>query len=235
MARGLAAVVSYLMAQLFRITHDDLTLDEYTSTVIDGGNLAATAAAALVGAGGMSVLINDITSTLYRWRCYIDPNGLTIAASDAHFVCGMYRTDPGGQRGRIRLRNTGGSYSLRADVSDDGGTTQSTAEHVITDDVHYAEVLVEYASSAVANDGRLTFWIDGIEKEQVVGIDLFDRSKPNRGILGAISSIDAGTSGTYYLDDFIANDDGTEIGAAGDEEAGLKKHYWHIPIWEHLT
>lgn len=209
---------------IFNITHEVGDLSEYTSTVTDSGDLSVTGAAALVGNYGLSALIDDtngifgeieytqITSGEYRWRFYVDPNGLTMAGGDAFYLCRITKQETSG-RADVNLKYSGG-YNINARVREDDGTYRVTADYVITDDVHYIECLVQYASGPTGNDGILTLWIDGVQKESITDVDLDGRSQPDEAFLGPHSNIDAGTSGTLYLDDFVLRDDSTEIGAA---------------------
>jgi hypothetical protein len=96
-------------------------------------------------------------------------------------------------------------------LRNDGGGYHVTSQIVLSDAPHYIEVLVAYASSAVASDATLTIWIDGVQADQVTGIDLYDRSKPDTVLLGVVT-VASGTSGTIYLDELVLRDDDTEIG-----------------------
>jgi len=201
-------------------------LSDFTSTA--GTGLSWSAAAALAGtAGGMAVAITDATAryghktfvqlagTEYRFRFYLDPNSLTMGAGNSFFVARVYDPTTSG-RARVELSYSGG-YKITAAVRDDSLTKHATAAWSITDEPHYIEVLVTLASGGAANDGTLDLWIDGAHKEQVTGIDLFDLSQADRARLGPSYGLDAGTSGTIYLDEFVLRDDDTEIGAVGGE------------------
>ena len=210
------------MAEIFRITHESNDLSEYSSTTTDGGDLSTSAAAAMVGSFGLSFLIDDtnliegqknftqITSAVYRYRVYFDPNALTMSSGD--FFTSVQIREGGNARGNIQVEFDGADYRIRAQVRDDA-TTRSTSYYVISDATHYIEARVQYAASAVSADGDLTLWIDGTLKETLGSLDIFDISKPDKAILRA-DGIDAGTSGTFYQDDFIFRDDDTEIGGA---------------------
>jgi hypothetical protein len=202
-------------------------LTEYDSTTTDGGDLSVTAAAALGGTDyGLSALIDDtnviygektftLTSSVYSLRFYIDPNTLTMANND-NFPVNV--TLAGTQRARTLVYlgySTANGYRIRLAVGNDTGWS-FTGWYAITDAEHYVEVQVQYASSATASDGTATLWIDGVEQQQMTGIDLFDLAKPDRARLGALLGIDAGTSGTLYLDEFKFNDNGTEIGEVAE-------------------
>jgi hypothetical protein len=57
------------------------------------------------------------------------------------------------------------------------------------------------ATASGANDGGLTLWIDGTQQADLTSIDN-DTWRVDRARIGALSSLDAGTSRTYYFDAF---------------------------------
>jgi hypothetical protein len=198
---------------IFEIGHETGDLTEYDSTTTDGGDLSVTAAAALGGTDyGLSAFIDDtnviygektftLTSNVYRLRFDIDPNTLTMAHND-NFPVNV--TLDGTQRAKTLVYlgySTATGYRIQLAVGNDTGWS-FTGWSAITDAEHYVEVQVQYASSATASDGTATLWIDGVEQQQMTGIDLFDLAKPDRARFGALLGIDAGTSGTLYLDEF---------------------------------
>jgi len=210
------------MAEIFNIQLET-DLSEFNSTVTDDGDLAQSGAAALAGSsGGMACLIDDataiygqkdftqITSSAWRLRVYLDPNSLTMASGDEFWVLALrYNV---GNRFLLELHYDGTNYEIRAETSDDASSWHQTAYYDITNEEHYIEVLLEYASSSSATDAVLTLWIDGAQQEQVTDFNLYDLTKPNNARLGMLGVRDAGTSGTYYLDEFVFRDDDTEIG-----------------------
>jgi hypothetical protein len=72
---------------------------------------------------------------------------------------------------------------------------------ILSDASHYLEVEWRAATASGANDGYLTLWIDGTQQANLSTIDN-DTWRVDRARLGALSSLDAGTSGTYYFDAF---------------------------------
>jgi len=210
------------MSLVFNITHDDGTLDAYNSFA-NATDLSAEAAAALADTPyGLQTTIDStantygqkditqLTSTAYRFRIYFDPHTLTMANGDS-FVIAYILTGTSG-RAQIRLTHDGSNYKIFARLKDDSASYRETAEYTITDDPHYIEVLCQYATGAATNDGILTLWIDGAQQETITNIDLYNLTKPDTARLGAVASVDAGTSGTIYSDEFVLRDDDTEIG-----------------------
>lgn len=209
------------MADLFNITHDAGNLNEYDSTVIDGGNLSATVPAALAGtAYGLNCFITGSTNSMYgqvdqgdpgtsdiRIRFYIDINSLAMANNDRFYVLVVGITIV-----TIDLWNNGGTYTLGAIWYDDNGWIANSWA-AVTDDVHYVEIHIQKAATAGSNDGAYEWWIDGVSKGTQANVDIFNSFEGiTRLRIGAPGNLDGGTSGTLYIDEFRANDDGGEIG-----------------------
>jgi hypothetical protein len=136
----------------------------------------------------------------YRARFYFDPNTISMASGDVHVI----------QRGysgaslvalRVEFGYTAGGYQIRAGLVNDGSVWTSMSWFPLTDAPHAIELDWRAASGAGSNDGGLTLWIDGLERQNLTGIDN-DTLRIDRVLLGALSSIDAGTRGTYYFDAF---------------------------------
>ena len=216
------------MSVIVSIDHETGDLSQYTGNSTDSGDLSVAAEAALAGTNyGMKLVIDD-TNNLYaykditsntsgkaRLRFYIDPNSITMANADELEVFASYRTASftvGVRLMYVKFNyTTAGGYAIRAAIIDDGGVANLTSSYAITDAPHYVEVYLQRASSAVASDGSLQLWIDGVSKQTVTGIDNYDRFAGYvRTVLGAYT-LDSGTSGTLYLDELVVNDDGSAI------------------------
>lgn len=210
------------MSQIFNITHDAGNLDEYDS-LVNAVDLSAETAAAMANTPyGLQVLINStaatygqklftqITTAAHRFRFYFDPNTLTMASGTNHRICRLNQGS--NERTEIGLAYDGTNYEIRVHTYDDGLTGHATHYHNITDEPHYIEVLVQYATGAAANDGSLTLWVDGALQEIEANLDIYNISKPDRAQLGAVDGVDGTTSGTSYFDEFVLRDDDTEIG-----------------------
>ncbi|HET9909551.1 MAG TPA: DNRLRE domain-containing protein [Anaerolineales bacterium] len=136
----------------------------------------------------------------YRARFYLDPNSLTMANNDAFF---LFRGFQGTSTDilRVELRYSSSAYQIRAALMDDASTWVNTNWFNLTDAAHYMEVDWKAATSAGANNGYLTLWIDGTQSADLTSVDN-DTWSIDRARLGALTGIDAGTSGTFYLDAF---------------------------------
>lgn len=210
------------MGQLFSDGFESGNFAAWSSTVIDGGDLSVSVAAALVGSYGMAALLDDnnpiyvqddtpTSETRYRCRFYFDPNGITMASADSHFLLFAYKTG-GATAYLLQFRyDIGVGYQIRLGVQNDTPAYQYTTYTVITDAPHYIEVDWKASSAPGANDGFGYIWIDGANEKSVTGIDN-DTYAVDYIQLGAVTSIDTGTRGTYYFDAFASNDDGSLIG-----------------------
>jgi hypothetical protein len=104
-------------------------------------------------------------------------------------------------------------YRLFARYVDDNGRWRSMAPTSISDGEHFIEVLVEFASSPSAQDGRITYWVDDVQGDQDTGVDLYDTaSRPSLARLGAVWISQDTTHGTLYLDEFVLHNDSAYIG-----------------------
>jgi hypothetical protein len=175
------------------------------------GDLSVTASAALVGTQGMQAIIDDTNTiyvtddnpnleTRYRARFYFDPNSITMASGDAHFIFkGFMGTST--DVFQVEFRNSAGVYQIRGKLMNDSSAFVLTNWFDLSDAPHAIEVDWRAASGVGANNGGLTLWIDGIQKADVTGVDN-DTWRIDRARLGALAGMDAGTSGTYYFDAF---------------------------------
>jgi hypothetical protein len=101
----------------------------------------------------------------------------------------------------MEFRNSSGVYQLRVSLLDDGTTWVSTNWFTVSDASHYIEFDWWAATGVGANNGGLALWIDGIQQQDLTGVDN-DTRRMDRVRLGALSGIDIGTHGTYYFDAF---------------------------------
>jgi YD repeat-containing protein len=185
----------------------------WSSSVTDGGDLSVTPAAKLVGNYGMQAVVDDTTAiyvrddtpaseTRYRFRFHFDPNSITMANGDYHSI-----VEAGATNLAVIVNfkySTASGYQLKAKARKDDGTYADLAYYSISDAPHVVEVEWTAATAAGANNGTTSLWIDGALKETYSGIDN-DAQRVDWVKLGAVSGLDAGTSGTYYFDSFASN------------------------------
>ena len=139
-----------LSPEILNITHNVGDLSEYTSTVTDGGDLSVTTAAALAGTShGLSCLIDDtndifglkdftqLTSSAFRFRFYIDPNGLTMSDNNSFTLLRL--RDVASTRARVFLQRSGSNYQIVFRALNDSSVDEDTAAYTISDGEHYIE------------------------------------------------------------------------------------------------
>jgi hypothetical protein len=182
----------------------------WSSNVNDSGDLSVTAAAALIDTRGMQAVIDDNNSIFvtdetpnteprYRARFYFDPNSISMAGGDNHFIFQGYAGTTAVLR--VQFRFSSGNYQIRAALRADGSGWTNTSWFTISDAIHFIELDWRAATGAGANNGGLTLWIDNAQQANLANIDN-DTRRIDRVQLGAVSGIDAGTRGTYYFDAF---------------------------------
>ena len=186
-------------------------LSAWTSNANDLGDLSASAVSALIGAQGMQAMLDDNNSIYvtddspnaeprYRMRFYFDPNSIPMLSGDTHFIFkGFMGTST--EVLRLEFRRSGGLYQLRIAALDDGSTWTNSNWFTISDTSHFIELDWRSSMAVGANNGGLTFWIDGTQQADLIGVDN-DTRRIDRGRLGALAGVDNGTRGTYYFDAF---------------------------------
>ena len=188
-------------------------LSAWSTAVTDGGDLSASAAAALVEAQGLQAVIDDNNAIYltdlspeaeprYRARFYFDPNSIGMANNDRHLIFTGYQ-GASTMLVQLELRFYGGTYYLRAYALDDTAVWRYTGWIPIADAAQAVEIDWQAGSAPGANDGHLTLWIDGLQKTSLAALDN-DTRRIDQVRLGAISGIDAGTRGAYYFDAFAS-------------------------------
>ena len=212
------------MSQIFNINLETGDLSQFDTVVSGGSNVISAVSPGLIGSGyKLSCEVNDtntmyaqkdftqLVSGIYRLRRYFNSNALTMASGDI-FDIGRVQSGTS-YRALLRLLYQSGSYKLKLRTVQDGSINADTNYYDLSDEEHYIEFLVQYASSASASDGQAALWFDGQQQETLTGLDIFDISQPDNLRVGAVNGLDTGTSGTFLLDEILLNDDGSEIGA----------------------
>ena len=149
--------------------------------------------------------------TSYRVRFYLNLRGLTMTDGDELDVFDAYDgADPapptiaGNPALRVVVRQVSGAFQLSAFVRlNNGSETQIPATVPLPRGWREVEVSWVRSSAAGANDGHLDLWVDGVAQTGLTGL-ANDTEVVNYARLGAVSGVDAGTSGTFKLDDFAS-------------------------------
>lgn len=211
------------MAVIIDIDHETNDLSQYTSTL---GSMSVSAPAALAGTSygaeidttgsvlsyGTKDLAANSTTGVARMRFYVDPNSLTMGNGDGFYFVEMHN---GSWLSILSgsFYRFGGEYNFNITAFDDLSTYPQTSFYPLSDAPHYIEILITRAATNVSADGSIELFFDGVSKESVSGIDNYDTFASFRGFhLGAIYGLVGSTSGVFYVDQVIVNDDGGEIG-----------------------
>ena len=173
------------------------------------GDLNVTAAAALQGSFGMAALIDNFTGMYvqdnsptsearYRARFYFDPNGIGSLNVLSIFGARTNATEVA----RIDFRRIPAGHQVRVVAQSDAGGPNPTSWFTISDAPHSLEIDWIAASAPGANNGSLSFWIDGVLVATLSGIDN-DTLRVELARLGPSTAISF-VSGTVYFDTFVS-------------------------------
>ena len=186
----------------------------WSSVNTGGGDLTVSTEAKLTGNYGVQAVINDTAimgftddspnnETRYRFRFYFDPNSITMSNAEMFALIRIYQVSA--TILELDFRKYNGNYELSMIYNHDTGWG-STSYVAMTDAPHILEFDWKSATAVGANDGYLTIWIDGVQVRNNTNIDN-DTRRIDRITMGAISGMDAGTSGTIYFDAFESRRD----------------------------
>jgi RHS repeat-associated protein len=198
---------------LFADTFESGGLSNWAMTTTTGGDLSVSTQAAVTGSYGLKVLQDDTTAdyvtdyrpideTQYRARFYLKTNGINLAENAPLHIFYVLNRD-GIVVARILLQSSNGDYQVKAEAINDAGayTTASTAWVNLWDGLHAIEINWQAAAAVGANNGVLTLWVDDIQQATFTTIDN-DQQRVDQAQLGAISGMNASTTGSFYIDLF---------------------------------
>jgi hypothetical protein len=175
--------------------------------------LSVTSLAALVGVKGAQALLDDnnaiyltddrpTAESRYRVRFYFDPNTIGMANNKQHSILVGY-VGVSTEVVRVEFRRSNAQYQVRGSLRNDASGWTNTNWFNLNDAPHAIEFDWRAATGVGANNGGLTFWLDGIQQANLTNVDN-DTRRIDQVRLGAIGGIDTSTRGTYYLDAFEA-------------------------------
>jgi hypothetical protein len=216
------------MAEVFNITHESGDDSDYTTIVESDGvvafdntnsglagtnfGLAATITSATSSAEGKKNF-TTVTATTFVWRFYFDPNGITMDDGDTFIIQGINHANDNKLHHRVQLGKTDAEgLFLNAGVRNDSDSWTTGDNVFISDAPHLIELSAVKATGVSSNNSTLAFSIDGVLKYTVTGVDLYTDWGPVTVRNGAIGGMDSTTSGTIYIDEIKANNDGGAIG-----------------------
>jgi hypothetical protein len=139
-----------------------------------------------------------IAETRYRARFYLDPNSISMADGLDFYIFTGYQTSSVFQ---VQFGFSAGNYRIRLRQQNDANSTTSTAWVTISDAPHVIEIEWWASTAAGANNGGVNLWIDEIPSGSLTGVDN-DTRRIEYVRLGAVSGLNSGILGTFYLDAF---------------------------------
>jgi len=217
------------MAEQFNINLETGDLTQWSSVVVDSGDLSVTGAAALAGTDYGAAHVIDDTNEIYgqkdhaakselRTRIYIDPNTLSMA-SGASFRLAWWKNVADSTRANVYVSYNGSNYLITLYITDDAGGWVNVAQSTITDAQHYIEIYQKAATGAGTNNGIGRLWIDGDLIDEDTTLDTDANNDDIDMLRVGVSGISGAVSGTFYIDEIVQRDDNTEIGPVVSESA----------------
>jgi len=175
----------------------------------------ASTYASLNGSYGMAVGIEDTTAryadltgpandTDFTAEMEFHPNSITMSSDDSVVIMAGIDTSSNDEVCRVSLKYDGSNYLLFPEARLDDGTYTPGSLREIPDD--WTTVKMVWRGSSGSDDGRLYLLLDGAEVSSITGLDN-DTLNVDTLRVGAVSGIDAGTSGVFWIDHVRWSDD----------------------------
>jgi len=207
---------------IFRDDFEAHNLAAWSAAAVDGGDLAASASAALKATNvGLAAAVDDTAGlyvqddspgneSRYRARFYLDANGFDPGEAQVHrrtrtFVA--FSEAPTRRLAAIVLRRVNGVFSILGRARLDDNTQAETSFYPISDAPHVIEIDLRPATGPDAFDGVFEMWIDGISPGALSALDN-SQSAVDFARLGALS-VKTGASGTIHFDEFESRRQGS--------------------------
>jgi hypothetical protein len=185
------------------------------ASVVGGGDVSVTAAAALVGTRGLAFSIaswslggkyvrdtTPVAEPRYRARFYFDPNNIAMNTNAAHWI--MAARNATAEVARVEFRSDGTNYQIRTNARTNSGAYTNSAWYTISDARHAIEIDWKAASTPTATNGSLSLWIDGVLRQTLTNL-ANGTLRVEEARLGPLGGLDSGTGGTEYFDAFVSS------------------------------
>lgn len=177
---------------------------------IVGTNLSVVNAAAYNGSFGFSVGISDINARYgilnasnvkrIEIQFYFNPNSIIMAGGDVFNIFASSSIGPAGSSFLLSLQyNAATGYKILPYLKNDVGSNRFGNSVDITDMWHLIRCI--FTVSDGSNNGGILMWIDGVSYPTNLFAEDNDTHTIGNKLFGAIAGIDAGTTGTIYIDD----------------------------------
>lgn len=216
--------------------------DKWLSTILaretfDGGldhlsqqNLASristSSAAALAGSlqgvefdlGAAGPFVGEVfshiwTTDVLRCRIHLSLGSPSLSDVNARRVLGLWSAGFAAVRDGIEIKDDT-TYQVRAFATEDASTATTSWYSITGSGDHYIEFEITRASSAVAADGVLKLWVDGVLKETNTGLDIFDQTRADGWLFEFANGVAGDVGVSMSLDEVEIRDKSRLIGSA---------------------
>jgi hypothetical protein len=216
LAPGAASAQTVEFQPVFADGFESGDLSAWDAANNPGGDLTASANAAMTGSFGLDAFVNDTSGlyvqddtpaddSYYRASFQFDPNGFDPGESQNKFRTRIFIGFEDGPRRlfAVVLRRIGGQYAIMGRARLDDNSQANTGFVDITDDVHTIDLYWHRSSGPDANDGTFEISIDGAPPSALTGLDN-SISSVDFVRLGALS-VKPGATGNLYWDAFASS------------------------------
>jgi len=213
------------MPQLFQITHEVSTTvihaTNYTGQIGTDGTIVV--GAALAGSYGLQT---NITANSYCYRNQTAPasneirvgfrfRNRTLVMTDGDIFESLYVacSNTPWRIASLFIRRSGADIQAVVYSRNDAGTYAIVGAYTtIGTTAHTIEIYIKRATTNVAADGIVTWWLDGTQIGTLTNVDNYDAFALLVDLeIGCITGRDAGTSGIVDYDDVTMRDDATQV------------------------
>ena len=158
-------------------------LSAWSTSQTDNGHLSVTSQAAIIGTKGLQadlygsstqlMYVNDwspYNESQYRVRFYFDPNSVSMSQTDTIEIFAAYNQNDD-LLTKVEMEFNSEGYQINATILDNGNVEYKSNWIRIIDAPHAIEIYWQAATGVGANNGSFTFWVDGIQRANLTGIN----------------------------------------------------------------
>jgi hypothetical protein len=196
---------------IFKDTFNSCNAAAWTGGSVNSARLAFSTASGRNSTCGMAVTMAGSAAayvvdplpnaeTQFRARFYFNPNTAKMGKNTPNTIYIAYNTS-GQATVVMQIRYTGSAFQLRTGLISDTNSWSYTSWNTITRAWHSVELDWRASATTVANNGGLTFWIDGTQRGSLTAINN-DQHKIDKVAMGTVQGIDSTMLGTYFFEDY---------------------------------
>jgi len=210
-ATSTAAILTIPSDLIFKDAFDSCNASAWASGTVNSANLVFNQASGRNATCGMGVTFTNSAAAYVtdpspnaevrsHIRFYFNPNTLKMAKNGLLTLFYAYNTS-GQATITVQIRYSSNAFQLRAGLLRDGGRWSYTNWSTISKVWHPIEFSWSASTAPGANNGNLTFWIDGSQVGSLTAMDN-DQQKIDKVSLGVIDGITSTTQGSYFFDNY---------------------------------